>query len=144
MGHTTIPDTVSDLTLVQGDITTHLFQSRTIATSKPTVIVTVDDVDQEIESLGDGSVSMPGNATNKLASPFPSPKPNATQKIQTATDVSQIAHRRFDVGQTPHHKTGGDWFFDTSHHCEQVWHHSKRHGSFPRIVGCRTLGQSRI
>ena len=49
---------------------------------KPTAIVRVDDVDQEIESLGDGSVSIPINATNKLAHLFPLPKPNTTQKFK--------------------------------------------------------------
>ena len=62
-------------------MTTQLFWSGTIAMSKPTAMVRVDGEDQEIESLGEGSMSLPGHATSELASLFPSPKPNATRTL---------------------------------------------------------------
>ena len=49
--------------------------------SKPPSNVRADIVDQEVESLGDGSVSLPGNTTSEPASLFPLPEPNATQTL---------------------------------------------------------------
>ena len=49
--------------------------------SKPAAIVRVGGEDQEIESLGEGSMSLPSHATSELASLFPSPEPNATRTL---------------------------------------------------------------
>ena len=49
--------------------------------SQPPSNVKVSDQAQEVESSGDSSTSQPSNATTKLASLFPTPKPSKKQKL---------------------------------------------------------------